>query len=124
MTGVDTGSTGRKAARSSKAKTASAEEVARKGTLAKPRGTKASAQRAAEPGSEGGAHIVPVHSGDVGASCTDAQWHAKVAELAYLRAERRGFVDGSPEQDWLEAEEDLRRSLRASTGAGSTPDAS
>jgi len=27
-----------------------------------------------------------------------------IAECAYLRAERRGFMWGSPEQDWLEAE--------------------
>jgi hypothetical protein len=34
-----------------------------------------------------------------------------VAEAAYYRAERRGFRDGSPEQDWFEAEEEIRRSL-------------
>jgi hypothetical protein len=38
-------------------------------------------------------------------------WHALVAEAAYLRAERRGFIGGSPEQDWLEAEQELRRRL-------------
>ena len=27
-----------------------------------------------------------------------------IAEAAYLRAERRGFVGGTPDQDWLEAE--------------------
>ena len=42
---------------------------------------------------------------------TEAEWRAMVAEGAYLRAERRGFVDGSPEQDWLEAEEELLRKL-------------
>jgi hypothetical protein len=30
--------------------------------------------------------------------------HRLIAEEAYLRAERRGFDGGSPEQDWLEAE--------------------
>jgi hypothetical protein len=43
---------------------------------------------------------------------SDAQWQAMVAEAAYLRAERRGFKDGTAEQDWLEAEEELRRNLR------------
>ena len=38
-------------------------------------------------------------------------WHALGAEAAYLRAERRGFVGGSPEQDWLEAEQEVRRRL-------------
>ena len=42
---------------------------------------------------------------------TEAEWRAMVAEAAYLRAERRGFVAGSPEQDWLEAEDELRRTL-------------
>jgi hypothetical protein len=39
------------------------------------------------------------------------QWRVMVAEAAYYRAERRGFRDGSPEQDWFEAEEEIRRSL-------------
>jgi hypothetical protein len=39
------------------------------------------------------------------------QWRAMVAEAAYYRAQRRGFDGGSPEQDWLEAEEEIRRSL-------------
>ncbi|HEU5283180.1 MAG TPA: DUF2934 domain-containing protein [Burkholderiales bacterium] len=39
------------------------------------------------------------------------QWRAMVAEAAYFRAQRRGFGGGSPEQDWYEAEEEIRRSL-------------
>ena len=42
---------------------------------------------------------------------TEAQWRAMVAEAAYLKAEQRGFINGSAEQDWLEAEEELRRSI-------------
>ncbi len=30
-----------------------------------------------------------------------------IAETAYLRAERRGFTGGNPEQDWLEAETEI-----------------
>ncbi len=30
-----------------------------------------------------------------------------IREAAWLRAERRGFVGGSPEQDWLEAEQEI-----------------
>jgi hypothetical protein len=37
-----------------------------------------------------------------------------IAEAAYLRAERRGFAEGSPEQDWLEAEAEVDRRLSAS----------
>jgi hypothetical protein len=34
-----------------------------------------------------------------------------IAECAYLRAEQRGFVGGSPEQDWLEAEKEIDQLL-------------
>lgn len=39
------------------------------------------------------------------------QWRVMVAEAAYYRAQQRGFRGGSPEQDWFEAEEEIRRSL-------------
>jgi hypothetical protein len=39
------------------------------------------------------------------------QWRSMVAEAAYYRAQRRDFHGGSAEQDWLEAEEEIRRSL-------------
>ncbi|HXV07477.1 MAG TPA: DUF2934 domain-containing protein [Burkholderiales bacterium] len=39
------------------------------------------------------------------------QWRMMVAEAAYYRAQRRDFRGGSAEQDWLEAEEEIRRSL-------------
>ncbi|MBI1395914.1 MAG: DUF2934 domain-containing protein [Betaproteobacteria bacterium] len=35
-----------------------------------------------------------------------------VAEAAYFRAERRGFLGGSPEEDWFAAEAELRASRR------------
>ncbi len=34
-----------------------------------------------------------------------------IAEAAYLRAERRGFSGGDPQQDWLEAEAEVDRML-------------
>ena len=37
--------------------------------------------------------------------------HNLIAIAAYLRAERRGFQGGSPEQDWLEAEAEVDRAL-------------
>jgi hypothetical protein len=48
---------------------------------------------------------------EVELSSTAEEWRRKVAEAAYYRAERRGFAGGTPEQDWIEAEEDLRRSM-------------
>jgi len=34
-----------------------------------------------------------------------------IAEAAYLMAERRGFEQGDPAQDWLNAEEEVNRML-------------
>jgi len=39
---------------------------------------------------------------------TPEQWQEMVATAAYYRAERRGFERGSPVDDWLEAEAELR----------------
>ena len=36
--------------------------------------------------------------------------HDEIAERAYAYWEARGFQGGSPVEDWLRAEEDLRRS--------------
>ena len=36
---------------------------------------------------------------------------SRIEFAAYLRAESRGFANGSPEQDWFEAENELRRGL-------------
>jgi hypothetical protein len=44
-------------------------------------------------------------------SISPEQWRTMVAEAAYYRAQRRGFGGGSAEQDWFEAEEEIRRSL-------------
>jgi hypothetical protein len=35
-----------------------------------------------------------------------------IAEIAYLKAERRGFRGGTPEQDWFEAEQEVEERLR------------
>lgn len=46
-----------------------------------------------------------------GMGLTAEQRHDLIAKAAYLRAERRGFQGGSPEQDWLEAEAEIDASL-------------
>ena len=40
-----------------------------------------------------------------------------IAESAYLRSERRGFVPGFEEQDWLAAEKEIDTLLSAGPGA-------
>jgi hypothetical protein len=40
-----------------------------------------------------------------------------VARLAYSYWEARGFIGGSPEEDWLRAEREVRETLAASASA-------
>lgn len=42
------------------------------------------------------------------------QRYQLICTAAYFRAERRGFIGGSPEQDWCEAEIEIDQSLYAS----------
>ena len=44
---------------------------------------------------------------------SDEAWHEMVATAAYHRAEARGFNEGSPEDDWYEAEAELRERFSA-----------
>jgi len=39
------------------------------------------------------------------------QRHAMIAQAAYFRAERRGFVNGGELDDWLQAEREVSRML-------------
>jgi hypothetical protein len=36
----------------------------------------------------------------------------RIAEAAYFRAERRGFVGGDPVADWIDAEQEIDAELR------------
>ena len=47
------------------------------------------------------------------AQLTTEARHALIAEAAYLRAERRGFVPGQETEDWLAAEVELDALLKA-----------
>jgi hypothetical protein len=38
--------------------------------------------------------------------------HELIAELAYYKAERRGFQGGDPDRDWCEAEIEVEELLR------------
>jgi hypothetical protein len=53
----------------------------------------------------------------------DEAWHDMVSTSAYFRAEARGFEAGSAEDDWYEAEGELREQLaRAQEGTESVLD--
>jgi hypothetical protein len=54
---------------------------------------------------------------------SDEEWQEMVATAAYYHAQARGFDEGSPEDDWYEAEAELRAQLaRAEGGTESIPD--
>ncbi len=42
----------------------------------------------------------------------DEALRRRIAEAAYYRAQRRGFAPGGEQQDWFEAESDLRAPTR------------
>jgi hypothetical protein len=43
-----------------------------------------------------------------------------IAEAAYYRALARGFVNGSPEDDWLQAEQEVNQTLLNGSAAAPT----
>lgn len=49
--------------------------------------------------------------GESGAAVDTTTRRQMIAEIAYLRAEARGFTGGDPQQDWLEAENEVNRIL-------------
>ncbi len=54
---------------------------------------------------------------------SDEAWREMVATAAYYRAEARRFDEGAPEDDWYEAEAELREQLaRAEEGTESVLD--
>ncbi len=44
---------------------------------------------------------------------SDEEWHDMVATAAYYRAQARGFDDASADEDWYEAEAELRERFSA-----------
>lgn len=52
----------------------------------------------------------------LGRQITAEEREALIREAAYLRAERRGFVGGSPEEDWHLAEQEIDQRLAAESG--------
>jgi len=122
-----TESTSKKGSRTAKA-AAVPEAAASKSTTAKkaaaktapaaskPKETAAAAQ--AKPTPETAPEAAPEASGESGtaseppaAEVTPEQKLQMIAEAAYFRAERRGFVGGNPTEDWVAAEAEVEARL-------------
>lgn len=74
--------------------------------------SKPSAKRKrAAPASNGEARPPVFEIGAPGAETAEAR-RRMIAEEAYLRAERRGFGQGDPLDDWLQAEREVDERLR------------
>jgi Protein of unknown function (DUF2934) len=52
------------------------------------------------------------------------EWHEMVANAAYYRAEARGFENGDPDEDWYEAEAELRERLASAADNSTDPNES
>lgn len=55
-------------------------------------------------------------SSSASAAVTAEARRAMIAEKAYLRAERRGFIPGNEDADWLAAEQEVDALLRVRHG--------
>ncbi|MFZ0498899.1 MAG: DUF2934 domain-containing protein [Steroidobacteraceae bacterium] len=74
-----------------------------------PPAEKAAPRRRAEPVKP----AAPVSGGSARITVSEDARRAMIAEAAFLRAERRGFAPGNEEEDWLAAEAEVDRLLRA-----------
>ena len=86
---------------------ASSTKTARKPRAAKSTG-KGTAKRRTVRKAKGVAHPT-IH--DPSEQFTPEEWHDMVATAAYYRAEARGFEGATPEDDWYEAEAEVREQL-------------
>jgi hypothetical protein len=73
---------------------------------------KAAPRRRAEPEKP----AAPASDAPSGITVAEDARRAMIAEAAYLRAERRGFVGGDEVEDWLAAEAEVDALLRAGNG--------
>ena len=100
-------------------KAAPAKETLKKtaSTAAKTSGKKSSPPVAANRTLSNGAALAqkaPKKHANGHGSISAEQRYLLICNAAYFRAERRGFIGGSPEQDWCEAEIEIDQDLGAS----------
>jgi Protein of unknown function (DUF2934) len=107
-----------KKARSSKktAATTNNGATARRGTAAKTTAT----SRSATPRRASTSSSTPATTGTTAAGAVSlVERQQMISVAAYLRAERRGFSGGTPEDDWFAAEAEVEAMLERSVTSGS-----
>lgn len=75
-----------------------------------------SALPASKKAASGSAATQPERTDQAARPITSEERHRLIAQAAYLRAEKRGFQNGDPEQDWLEAEKEIDAALTIGKG--------
>ena len=84
-----------------------AEDKPSSGSARKAPGTKTAKPKGAPKREESAEHAAHLSAGVLSSEVRERM----IRESAYLRAERRGFEGGTPEQDWFEAEQEVDRTL-------------
>ena len=82
-----------------------------KKTAAKPAAKKAATPAPHKPAAKTASNRVARSHVDTQSRVTPEERQEMIAEAAYLRAERRGFMDGDPTEDWLSAEAEIDQIL-------------
>ena len=69
----------------------------------------AAKRKGSEPSSPGNSpnSVETASTAGVDGNAASVERQRRVAEAAYYRAERRGFVPGAEDEDWLEAEKEI-----------------
>ena len=92
--------------------TAALPDAATQGESSKPRTTRSSKSKSIETSETGSIKHHKSATKSLGAEqAVPAVTHEQVAALAYSYWAARGYASGSPEQDWLRAERELKAKL-------------
>lgn len=108
--------TSRTSSRSSKtgAKKTSAKKTGAGKSTAKSTSTSTSSKRAASSKTTSTSSRRNSSTGKLAPQTVSAaELHSLIAETAYYIAEKRGFAGGNPQEDWLQAEQEIRSRFAA-----------
>ena len=95
------------------AKPAPSKAVTTKSATSAKKPSKPAATTNTKGNGEGAPRKKTAKSTNVSGAVTPEQRYRMICDAAYFRAEQRGFVGGSPEQDWCDAENEIDQKLCA-----------